>query len=318
MLLTHDLGRSIALVDPASGLDRWTYVYSGKPKPYFHPVRTPAGHCLTNVEPHDHLWHRGLWYTIKFVNGENFWEERPPFGTQYTLAPPSVAHGPRGRIIVDTALDWRRAGGGVVICEQRRFAYEPLGDDAYALDFATNLQAQVDLLLDRTPYTTWGGYGGLILRGTRNWQETRLLFADGAVIDRPLGHRANWCDLSGKLDGGLDQTGGLAIFDHPDNLRHPSPWYGANDSRNYFNAAFLFHEPMTVISGDTLRFQYRVLVHDGIWDHARLDAAYAAYVDEAAPAPQFWGEHAGANAVASDNSTGGADGPHPSPSTGGR
>ena len=134
------------------------------------------------------------------------------------------------------------------------------------------------LTLDRTPFTTWGGYGGLILRGNRNWGETRLLCPDGSTSDRPAGIPALWCDLSGKLDGGPDQSGGVAIFDHPANPRHPTPWYGTTGSGHYVNAAVLFHEPMQVAAGEALRFRYRVLVHDGIWDVPRLQAAYDAYI----------------------------------------
>ena len=70
----------------------WRYVYGGKAKPFIHPLCTPAGHCLTLFEPHDHVWHHGLWFTFKFVNGENFWEEHEPFGIQRTALPPSIAH----------------------------------------------------------------------------------------------------------------------------------------------------------------------------------------------------------------------------------
>ena len=277
MILTHDIGTSIELVDPALGLARWRYVYAGKPKPYVHPLRTPAGHCLTNFEPNDHLWHRGLWYTFKFINGENFWEEHEPYGTQRTRSFSVIIHEPGGQLDFRTALDWLRPSGEAVFHEERELGYEALGDEAYALDFATTLTAAADLTLDRTPFTTWGGYGGLILRGNRNWVETRLLFPDGSTSDRPTGIRAVWCDLSGTFDGGLEQTGGVAIFDHPANPRHPTPWYGTTGSGHYVNAAFLFHEPLQVDAGETLHFRYRVLVHDGIWDVPRLQAAYDAY-----------------------------------------
>ncbi len=98
MILKHALGRSVELADPANESPRWRYVYAGKPKPYFHPLCTPAGHVLTSFEPHDHVWHRGLWFTIKFVNGENFWEENAPFGTQQTVSLSSVTQDPPGRI----------------------------------------------------------------------------------------------------------------------------------------------------------------------------------------------------------------------------
>lgn len=279
MNLNHRIGTSIELADPARELPRWRYVYGGKPKPFFHPLCTPAGHCLTLFEPHDHVWHRGLWYTIKFINGENFWEEHAPYGTQQTALPPSVEHGAGGRITMQSQLAWiRPASEQAVFHERRRIDYLPLDDHSYALDFQTELTAQAELELDRTPFNTWGGYGGLILRGNRNWQETRLRFPDGSTSDRPIGIPASWCDLSGKIDGGLAQTAGVAIFDHPANPRHPTPWYGATGAGHYFNAAFLFHEPMRVASGEALAFRYRVLVHDELWELPRLQAAYDAYV----------------------------------------
>lgn len=278
-VLRHDLGKSLQLHLPGEEEPLWRYVYGGKPKPFFHPLRTPAGHCVTLFEPHDHLWHRGLWFTIKYINGENFWEEKEPLGRQRTLLPPMVQHLEGGAIRWESELLWERPeGAGAVFREKRGISYRSLETGTYALDWDIELTAQADLLLDRTPFTTWGGYGGLTLRGNRNWQETRLLFSDGSTSERPTGIRAKWCDLSGLFDGGERQSGGIAIFDHPQNLRSPSPWYGGTGSGHYFNAAFLFHEPLKVEAQEKLRFRYRVLVHDGVWEHERLGAAYESYV----------------------------------------
>jgi len=88
----------------------------------------------------------------------------------------------------------------------------------------------------------------------------------------------NTFDLSGTLDGGIEQQGGVAILDHRQNIRHPSPWYGGTEQyQNYLNAAFLFHEPLEVEEGETLSFRYRVIVHDGVWDQNRLAAEYDKY-----------------------------------------
>jgi hypothetical protein len=284
MQITHDLGTSIALKRPQDEEPLWRYTYSGKPKPFFHPLRTPAGFTLTLFEPYDHIWHRGLWFTIKFINGENFWEERDgeEFGTQVTPVPPTLTPGADGSVEIAQQLEWTRPNGaGLVFREERRIVHRPLNDESYALDWDVSLTAQANLLLDRTVFTTWGGYGGLTVRGNRNWQKTRLLFADGSTSDRPTPVLSDWCDLSGSFDGGKNATGGIAMFDHPDNIRHPSPWYGSTGLGHYFNAAFLFNEPLNVASGETLRFRYRVLVHDGVWDADRLNAAYQTYVSEA-------------------------------------
>src|SRR5687767_2339106 len=117
MILRHDVGTSIECAESGDSGPRWTYVYGGKPKPFFHPLRTPSGVTLSNFEPHDHVWHRGLWFTIKFVNGENFWEEHPPFGTQHH-APPTLSPDGDG-IAMACSAEWRRPGGAPVFGERR-------------------------------------------------------------------------------------------------------------------------------------------------------------------------------------------------------
>jgi hypothetical protein len=242
---------------------RWTSVVDGTPKPFVHPLCTPSGTVLTRVSPPDHPWHRGLWFTVKYVDGDNFWEEVPPFGTQ-------VQDGDQVR--------WLRPDGSVALRERRRLTAAILGHDAWALDWSSDLDPVTDVVLDRTPYTTWGGYGGLTLRGAGTWTDTRLLLADGTTASRVTGERAPWASLSGP-------HGGVAVLDAPTNPRAPTPWYGStrsavyggDDWSNFLNAAFLFHAPLAVAAGDTLRFRYRVVVHDGHWEGDRVAAAYEAW-----------------------------------------
>lgn len=78
MIFRHQIGQSIELQEAPL----WRYVYGSKPKPFMHPLLTAAGFCLWLFEPHDHVRHCGLWLSIKFINGENFWEENGEFGPQ--------------------------------------------------------------------------------------------------------------------------------------------------------------------------------------------------------------------------------------------
>lgn len=299
--LNHLIGQELELLNP-DGSSLWRYDYGSKPKSFFHPLCTPKGFCLSLFEPSDHVWHRGLWFTFKFVNGENFWEESAPFGTQQTPVPPTVVHHGDGSFQWISQLEWQRPNGaGRVLHETRQITYRPLGDDSYALDWEVSLggererlnfydadlgQQSVsmmrgggDVLLDRTPFTTWGGYGGLTMRGNRNWLQTRLLFPDGSTDERPKGVPAQWCDFSGTFDGGKAWSGGIALFDHPENVRHPSPWYGATGRGHYLNAALLFHEPLTLQAGSVLHLRYRALIHDDLWETARLQSAYNIYAE---------------------------------------
>ncbi len=245
-------------------------------KPHLHPVHAPNGRLLTRVSPPDHEWHRALWFAIKYVNGDNFWEESPheAHGNQFDMG--------EGRI------EWRRSSGEVVVVEQRDIARVDLGLDtaadgerAYAIDWTTTLTPTVDAEFDRTPYTTWGGYGGLTLRGAGDWEDTRILVADGSVHRRPEAVPSPWCDLSSA-------DAGITFLDHPDNVRHPVTWYGATRSRvygtdgwsNYLNAAFLFHQGLSLPAGETLTLRYRLVVHDGMWSVDQCNQAWRSWTDE--------------------------------------
>jgi hypothetical protein len=237
-------------------------------KPFVHPLVSPGGRTLTRAGSPTHPWQRGLWFAVKFVDGDNFWEEHDPYGVQREAG--------GGRV------EWIRPDGTLALEEDRSVERSPLagGGGGEVIDWHTELRTPGDapVLLDRTPYTTWGGYGGLALRGAGDWADTRITLADGSTHRRPEGVPSRWCDLSGP-------DAGIALLDHPHNPRHPVPWYGAtrswvygDDWSNFVNAAFLFHEPMTLQPGAPLRLRYRVIVHDGTWSAANVQDAWEAWV----------------------------------------
>ena len=242
---------------------RWSYVADHRRKPHVHPLTTPAGHVLSTVEPDDHPWQRGLWYSVKFVDGDNFWEELPPYGVLRHVDPRTV--------------HWVRPDRQTVaIVEQRRLDHLDLDDDAYAIDWQSTLTPPRDAVLDRTEYTTWGGYGGLSFRGQAGWSDTTITVDDGTAHERAVALPSRWLDLTGTIGG---ETAGLTFLDHPSNVRHPVPWYASTRAgigygegwANFVNAAFLFHAPLTVAAGESLVSRYRIVVHDGPAEAATID-----------------------------------------------
>ena len=137
-------------------------------------------------------------------------------------------------------------------------------------------------MLDRTPFTTWGGYGGLTLRGAPTWTDTVLRLDDGADRERTLGEPSRWLAIDGTAHDGVaaPSAAGVVILDHPGNPRFPTPWYASTRAdtygegwANFVNAAFLWDEPMT-IGPAALDLRYRVLVHDGPWSTERIEDEY--------------------------------------------
>ncbi len=276
------------------------------PRPFVHPLTTPAGAVLSVEAPADHPWHHALWFTIKFVNGENFWEEYGEFGLLRTTAVREAGD------IIEADLEWIASDGeSVRLRETRTITRVPIDADAYAIDWTERLSVDTDTVLDRTPFTTWGGYGGLTLRGAPDWTDTVIRLDDGVPRDRTLGEPSTWLAIDGRspvssrsaaeasrhgasptqpppiksASGGPEREVGAVLMDHPDNSRSPSPWYASTRAdtygegwANFVNAAFLWDEPLTLAAGDHLDLRYRVIVHDGEWSTDRIHTAYAEWV----------------------------------------
>ena len=189
------------------------------------------------------------------------------------------------RDTVTARIDWVAPDGeSVRLRETRSLRTVALDADAYAIDWSEELDVVAPAELDRTPFTTWGGYGGLTLRGAPDWTDTTIRLADGATRDRALGDPSPWLAIDGTAHDGTDvpAPAGVAFFDHPDNPRTPTPWYASTRAdtygegwANFVNAAFLWDEPLAVDPATPLRLRYRVVVHDGRWPVERIEAEYA-------------------------------------------
>jgi hypothetical protein len=268
----------------AAGQGGWSYVWDHSRKPHLHPVATPAGHVLTRVEPADHPWQRGLWFSIKFVDGDNFWEEGfDPWGVIRHDGEPDVTP-----TAVEGDVVWIRSDRtSVALRERRRWTHIPIDGDAYAIDLDTTILAPEGAELDRSPFNgLWGGYSGITLRGRNDWRGTTLLLDDGSLVERVAPQASRWCDLTGTVDtDGGPATVGLAILDHPGNLRHPALFYGSSKApdygdegwTNFLNPSLLWEGPERLAAGQELHLRYRCIVHDGPWDAGRLETAWEAW-----------------------------------------
>jgi Methane oxygenase PmoA len=255
-------------LESADGSPIASYRFDQKlPKPCFYPLHTASGRQIAGFQMSDHAWHRGLWFTIKFINKSNFWEESPPFGIQRTQTQPNCEFISPQAVSISHKLRWISQATDAVIDEDRTINFAVHADGTRDIDWRTSLLPLQDLLLDRTPFTAWGGYGGLAFRAGREVHNTSYLLPDGQTTDAIIGQPHPWALLRGSVDGDADAKISLGIINHPGNLRSPQPWYAkSGQSYDFMNAAFLFHEPLSVSRGQRLDFHYRILYRDGWWE----------------------------------------------------
>jgi hypothetical protein len=231
----------------------------GEDKPFFHPLGLADGTVLTAARPADHRWHLGLWWSWKYINGLNYWEEDKATGrsegrTELVSVKPTPNADYSAR--VEMSLSYHPPNKPAVLTEKRVLLISaPDAKGNYSIDWDSAFTAGAeDLTFERTPPRNWaGGYAGLGLRFSPEARRWTFTSSEGTVgATNIYGNSARWVDFS---DGH-----GVTVFDHPQNLRHPTPWY-PNQNHPFICPAFLFKEPYLLAAGKTLRLRYRILMH---------------------------------------------------------
>lgn len=297
-LMWRDHGDDMGAVLGPDGHELATYSWSRQANhPYFHPVR-PLGHrgVLTNHAPWDHRWHHGLWWSWKFLNGYLFWEDHPDYGGEHRGLGRSVvgAHEvePVGvGVRISERLSWQLDGSGQeLLSEERTIVAGPSSlDGAWSLDWDLTWTATTDVRMSTTPraQVAWGGYAGLNYRPARSLGSRECLLAStgegelGTVDARTV----SWAAYLGSVDGaGNDEPkvpaqGGLAILQHPDNVRFPAPAYAASAENGFgfLAAAPLLDEDLDLPAQGRLRLRYRTLVLGRQVTAEELERAHAEY-----------------------------------------
>lgn len=242
----------------------WTYHHDpAEGKPYFHPLESTAGTRFTDLRPEDHPWHRGVWFSWKFINGVNYWEEDRTTGkstgeTRIVGIKRGVEENKATRIELN--IEYAPAGTEKSVMQESRSVVIAPPDEsgAYFIDWSSRFQAlENDVVLDRTPLPhepngkNWGGYTGWSVRMNKDMKGGSFLNRNGKVdADREAA-----CWMLFRSPNG----GSLLFMDHPDNLNYPSKWYLA-PGMPYFSPAVIHDAPLTLKAGESLTLRYRLIV----------------------------------------------------------
>ena len=260
-------------------------------KTYFDPLGLLDGRNLAWNAPPDHVWHHGLWFSWKFINGVNYWEINGDTGkpdgetkVETVKASPKPDHSAR----IEMTLSYAPQGGQPVMTEKRTILVSPPdAKGCYQLDWTLTFKAGAkDVVLDRTPLPgepdgqSWGGYAGLSMRFAKDFKDWQATSTEGKIQPQEANRyrgKATAMDFSGMLEGG---PAGVAILDHPGNLNAPTPWYIIMDpgpSFAYFTPAVICYGPHMLRGGKSMTLRYRVIVHPGRYDAAALKAESARF-----------------------------------------
>lgn len=241
--------------------------------PYFYPVAGPrsAESVTTETsEPYPH--HHSLFFGSDFVNGGNYWQEELSRGQIVAQETRLVrASGPEVEF-TQTSL-WSRPGAESPFRDERTIRISSPSTDIHLIDFDITLTPLIDVRIEKTNHSLFAARmapalsvdsGGTLVnsRGGRNAEGT-------------FGQEAEWADYYGSRGGVVE---GLAIFNHPQNRWTPPPWF-TRDYGFFSPTPFNWFEEghLDFPRGEPLRLRYRVVVHGGTTDEARIAELYEEY-----------------------------------------
>jgi methane monooxygenase PmoA-like len=276
------------------------------PKPYMSPLTSADGVTLTrgwpmikNIpgESHDHPHHRALFFAHGDINGFDFWGEAAATRKQQT------AHGkfysseelPKGRTVfvkllkaeggadsgtLSADFDLVDADGKAIGGETQTYTFR--GDaTTRTVDCEFTVRADKGIAL-KFGDTKEGTFAIRLVKALEE-PTGHMLNSEGKSGEKAIwGKRAGWVDYSGQVAG---EELGIAIFDNPLNLRHPTTWHARGYGLfavNPFGLHDFMNDPKqdgsyTVPVGGSLTLRYRVFTHKGDAAEARVGEAYRAY-----------------------------------------
>lgn len=279
------------------------YVGPETNKPYLHPLRTADGKIVTRGYPmvtdipgeaHDHPHHRGLWFTHGDVNGYDFWaneDSQPGAGKgkgKVSIDGAAKLSSGKKSGTIDATFVWKIPTGDVLLREERRMTF--YSDPALrTIDFDITLSPQQEVRFGDTKEGTFS----MRLAAALEEQQPKdiaepkrtgkMVNAQNKIGEKNVwGKRSEWVDYSGVLDG---EPVGIAILDNPSNPRHPAYWhtraYGLFGA-NIFGLHDFENDPardgsLTIRPGQPLRFRYRVVIHPGDSNAARVRDMFQRY-----------------------------------------
>jgi hypothetical protein len=226
----------------------------------------------------DHKHHKSFWTSFGLVNDVDFWENHRNSGVQAVKSVAAGSGDAYGWIVAD--IVWQSHKGEAIMHEQREYRFYTGPADARLIDLRTRWSA---------PYgpvhfgdTKEGGIVALRVRDAMMVDEGGTITMSEERTGDVWGQASPWCDYSGALEDG--EVRGIAVFDHPTNLRYPARWhvrgYGLF-AANYFGLkAFTKSDDAgdyRMKKGEALAFNLRLYLHEGDADVANVADHHAAY-----------------------------------------
>jgi hypothetical protein len=272
------------------------YVGSASAKPYLFNLRSAQGTVVTRGFPmvdipgedHDEPHQRAMYFAHGDINGYDFWGEAAfarwsrhsasTFGRTVFREFDEISSVPDSGAL-QAEFDLATSKGEKIAAETQAYSFR--GDERVRIidcDFA--IHANHGLL--KIGDTKEGIFAIRLVKALEPLTGHMVSSHDGVGEKGIWGRRADWVDYCGEVAG---ESVGVAIFDHPGNLRHPTYWHARQYgllSANPFGLKEFLHDrrqdgSYVIEAGGSLTLRYRVFIHHGDFREAGVAEAYQQY-----------------------------------------
>lgn len=255
-----------------------SYIFSDDEKyPFFYPVNGPAsGGSVTSMRNAEYPHHSSLFFGCDLVNGGNYWQEGLERGRIISVNAEIKKQGGDTVLINDECI-WSRPGAISPVKDTRTIIITSPSASVSQIDVEITMEMLIDVIIKKTNHSLFSARMAADL-SVKNGGT--MINAEGIKGEKDtFGKNSPWIDFYGKRG---DATEGLAIFQHPSNPWYPSPWF----TRDY---GFMSPTPMywpengseTIMKkGTVLKLRYRVIVHAGDHNQAKIAEAFEKYKNE--------------------------------------
>ena len=261
-----------AEVDPPEGVDP-IFRRSG----FIHPLNSPKGGTVTGIHPDDHYHHLGIWHAwVKTEHGDDqpdFWNLKTGTGrvrfvkvlakddSSFTVEQEQVAY--KGAEKKET----------VVLKEQLKVS-AAFQDGVNVVDYQLTQTNVSGVKLELPEYR----YGGpLAWRGPLDWDQNNSDYLTSEGKKRADSHqtRARWIEMHGPTSAG-EAT--LVMFCHPENHDAPQRLRTWPDGKMFLNWVPIQEKPFAIGAGDSVTWNFRLIVADGHPAPEKIESWWADYV----------------------------------------
>ena len=256
---------------------------------FIHPLFSPGGEVLTNIQPSDHYHHYGVWgpWTLTHIDGRevDFWNLVKGQGTVEFVSFLSEVTGDifSGFKVLQNHIDFNNGANQIALNELLEVRVWNVDDNVWIIDYTTTINTPLPngILFDAYRYG-----GGICIRATEKWQKdnSTILTSEGKNRSEADGSRARWAIVEGETNV-QEKRSGILFMSHPSNRQHPEPlrvWpEDANDGKGdiMFNITPIRYEPWKIEPKQDYTLKYRLVVFDGVISKERAEQYWKSFAN---------------------------------------